>query len=86
MAAASSKRKRSRDASSDDEYEIWEQRCSHDGYELRKAPRDLKGDRKIVMAAVSQNGLSVRLAADTMKRDREIAMAAVSQNGQGVLF
>ena len=41
----------------------------------------MKGDREIVMAAVSCNGYALQYATEEMKGDREIVMAAVSQHG-----
>ena len=46
---------------------------------LEDATEELKGDREIVMAAVSQNGSALERAAEELKGDREIVMTAVSE-------
>ena len=42
---------------------------------------ELKGDREIVLAAVSKNGGALQFAAEELKGDREIVLAAVSKDG-----
>ena len=46
----------------------------------QKRPR---GDREIVMTALSQHGWALQYATEALRGDREIVMAAVSQNGLG---
>ena len=43
--------------------------------------KELKGDREIVLAAVSENGCALQYATEELKGDREIVLAAVSENG-----
>ena len=46
---------------------------------LNHATEELKGDREIVMAAVSQYGWALEFATEELKGDREFVMAAVSK-------
>ena len=55
-------------------------------YELEHAAEELKGDREIVMTAVSKNGMALQFATEELKGDREIVMAAVSQHGMALQF
>ena len=50
-------------------------------YALQSASAELKGDRKIVMAAVKQRGTALYQASAELKGDQEIVMVAVKQNG-----
>ena len=45
------------------------------------ATEEMKGDRQIVIKAVSQNGFALKHATEEMKGDREVVMTAVSKNG-----
>ena len=46
---------------------------------LQWASDDLKGDREIVLTAVSKEGRALEWASDDLKGDREIVLIAVSQ-------
>ena len=46
----------------------------------------MKGDRQIVMSAVSQNGFALEHATEEMKGDREGVMTAVSKNGYALQY
>ena len=60
---------------------------SKHGWALQFATDELKGDRKIVMAAVSKHGRGTsNSAAEDMKGDCEIVMTAVSQAGLALPF
>ena len=50
------------------------------GWALQYATEELRGDREIVMAAVTQNGWALQFATEALRGDREIVMAAVTQN------
>ena len=56
------------------------------GRHLQHAPEELKGDREIVMTAVSQDGWALQFATEELRGDREIVMAAVSQRGRALQF
>ena len=62
------------------------QAVSQDGRALHFAAEELKGDRKIVIAAVSQDGRALHFAAEELKGDRKIVIAAVSQEGRALQF
>ena len=44
---------------------------------LREAPEGLRGDREVVLAAVTRNGWALEWAADVLTQDREVVLAAV---------
>ena len=48
--------------------------------------KQLKGDREIVMTAVSTSGFALRFATEELKGDREIVMTAVSRHGSALEF
>ena len=54
---------------------------SKHGCALLHAAEKLRGDREIVMQAVSNFAISLEDAAEELKGDREIVMKAVSQDG-----
>ena len=56
------------------------ERVSLEPNALRDAAEELKGDRDIVMTAVSHFGHALRFATEELKGDREIVMTAVSEN------
>ena len=56
---------------------------SQDGGALGFASDELKGDREIVMKALSTYGPALRWAPDELRGDREFMMKAVSQDGYG---
>ena len=51
------------------------ERVSMQPDDLQHATEDLKGDREIVMTAVSQDGLALLDAAEELRGDREIVMS-----------
>uniref|UniRef100_A0A7S3Q6A0 DUF4116 domain-containing protein n=1 Tax=Chaetoceros debilis TaxID=122233 RepID=A0A7S3Q6A0_9STRA len=56
---------------------------TQDGYALQCAAEELKGDREVVLAAVThngQNGRALKYAAEELKGDREFMLAAVTQD------
>ena len=53
---------------------------------LEHATEELKGDREIVMAAVSKYGFTLQFAAEELKGDREIVTKAVSKCGCALQF
>jgi hypothetical protein len=60
---------------------------SRDGYALgniTKELKELKSDKDVVMAAVSNYGLALRFASDQLKADKEVVIIAVSQNGDSL--
>ena len=56
------------------------------GMALRCASREMKGNREVVMAAVSNWGTALQFATEEMKGDHEIVTKAVSQNGYALHF
>ena len=48
---------------------------------LELATKELKGDRKFVLAAVQKDGAALRFASEELKGDREIVLAAVQNDG-----
>ena len=48
--------------------------------------KEQKGDREIVLAAVSKNGSALWFATEELKGDREIVLAAVSRNGWALQY
>ena len=53
---------------------------------LSNTTEELKGDREIVMAAVSQFGPALKYATEELKGDHEIVMAAVSKQGMALEY
>ena len=64
------------------------QRISEDrfGFALSEASEELKGDREIVLAAVSKHGRAIQYASQELKGDREIVMTAISNRGWFLMF
>ena len=61
--------------------------CAHtlqDGWALQCATHELRGDRDIVLAAVSQTGSALEWASEKLRRDREIVRTAVSNHGSAL--
>jgi len=56
------------------------------GEALAGVSAELRADRELVLAAVTQNGLSLRHAAEACWDDKEIVMQAVLQNGEALQF
>ena len=52
-----------------------------DDDEFKHASKKLKGDKKVVLAAVNKNGFAFLYADSELKKERDIVMAAVKQNG-----
>ena len=50
-----------------------------DGKALQWASEEMKGDRELCMAAVTQDGKTLQWASEEMKGDRDVCMAAVAQ-------
>jgi hypothetical protein len=48
---------------------------------LQYASDDLKADKEVVLAAVTQNGNALQYASEDLKADKEVVLAAVTQNG-----
>ena len=48
--------------------------------------KEQKGDRDIVLAAVSNVGSALQHATEELKGDREIVLAAVSKNGHALQY
>ena len=51
------------------------------GFALRYASQQLRGDREVVLAAVKQDGDALCHASAELAGDREMELAAVKQNG-----
>jgi len=56
------------------------------GYLLHFASDEIKSDRKVVLAAVTQFGSALEYASEELKNDREIVLAAVTQNGNALVY
>jgi hypothetical protein len=56
------------------------------GRDLYYASKELKIDREIVIAAVSNDGLSIRYASQELKNDKEVLSKAVSNNGYALCY
>ena len=50
------------------------------------APEELKGDREVVIEAVTQHGRALRFASEELKHDREVVIEAVRQNGGALWY
>ena len=66
--------------------ELLKRPWSRDGWRLKDASKNIKGDREIVMAAVRQNGWALRFASEDLRGDRDIVMTAVRQDGGVLMF
>ena len=62
------------------------ERVSTDGFALCRGTKELRGDREIVMKALSKRGRALEFATEELKGDREIVMAAVSKHGTALEF
>ena len=62
------------------------ERVSVEPAALEHATEEQKGDREIVMTAVSSSGFALRHAAEKLKADREIVTKAVSKSGCALQF
>ena len=68
-------------------HEIMLERVSVDPKALQHVAEALKGDREIVMTAVSNfGGYALQYATEELKGDREIVMTAVSKDGFGLEY
>ena len=47
-------------------------------------PDELKADKEVVIAAVSNDGNALEYASNTLKADKEVVLAAVSNNGNAL--
>ena len=56
------------------------------GYALRFAPPELKGDREIVMKAVCKNADALHFATEELRGDREIVLQAISKKGDALAY
>ena len=56
------------------------------GHALRYAPEELRGDREVVIKAVSQNGRALQHATEELRGDGEVVMKAVSQDGVALFY
>ena len=61
------------------------ERLSYDAWALENATEELRGDREVVMRAVSVNGHALYHAAEELRGDREVVMKAVSQDGYALM-
>jgi len=65
-------------------------RVAQNGDELRHASEELKRDRTVVMAAVTQNGDvsgdTLEYASDEFKNDKAVVMAAVTRWGTALQY
>lgn len=57
-----------------------------DGEKLEHVMPHERGDREIVLAAVTQNGNALRFASVDLKADREVVLAAMAQNVSAFRF
>ena len=57
---------------------------AHDARKLENMSEELRADREVVLAAVSQNSEALECAAEELRADREVVLAAVSQNGEAL--
>ena len=53
---------------------------------LNYPPPQLKRDREVVLAAVSNAGEALQYASDELKKDREVVLAAVSNVGRALQY
>ena len=58
----------------------------HNANALGAATQELRGDREIVMTAVSQSGWTLQYASKELRGDREVVMTAVSRSGWVLQF
>ena len=42
----------------------------------------LKGDRDVVMAAVTKHGMAIKYSSEELRSDKEVVLAAVTQHGR----
>lgn len=62
----------------------WLEKVQEHGLQLRLAPREVRTDRVVVMAAVEKNWRAFEFASEELKLDREVALAAALQNHKAV--
>ena len=57
---------------------------AHDTQELICASEELRADREIVLAALSQDGGALEYAAKELRADKEVVLGTVSQSGNAL--
>jgi len=65
--------------------ELWLAQVRSDGLKLRCAEA-FRGDREVVLAAVSQNGEALKYADDNLKDDQDVVLVAVQSSGIAVQY
>jgi hypothetical protein len=59
---------------------------SKDELAFQNCSSEMRGNRKIVLVAVSKHGQNLEYASDELKNDREVVLAAVSRNGNSLEY
>jgi len=54
------------------------------GDAIRHVPEEVRADREILLAAVTNNGEAIRYVPRRFRTDRDIVMAAVTQNRRAI--
>ena len=57
-----------------------------DAQRLRYFPTEVKADREVCLAAVSQDGLLLKYCSKELQDDRELCLAAVTKNGRALEY
>lgn len=59
---------------------MWLKKVERNGWALQYAPKAIRSDEEMVLAAVNQCGLAFEFAAKHLKTDRDFVLAVVRQN------
>ena len=59
---------------------------SFDAQRLRYCPTEVKADREVCLAAVSEDGLLLKYCSKELQEDRELCLAAVTKNGRALEY
>ncbi len=65
---------------------LYKNATTHEKRLNNDTPEPLRGDRELVMTAVTQDGWALEYASDALQADREVFLAAVTQNGDALRF
>mmetsp|Transcript_129760 Transcript_129760/g.403570 ORF Transcript_129760/g.403570 Transcript_129760/m.403570 type:complete len:288 (-) Transcript_129760:15-878(-) len=64
----------------------WAARAAEDRWALEDAPRWVRADRAVVLAAVRQHGSALEFAAEALRADHEVVLAAIHQDACALEF
>ena len=64
-------------------YKRWLSKVRKDGWVLEKAPKELRGDKQLVLEAIKQQYDAIRYASTELQHDKEVVLTALKQHPAG---